>query len=252
MSPDDAKKNAGKKPQGRKPAGTSAAGKAPPARPSGVQKDQLPRAEAETPDPAASGAASFQLPKHLWSWVLIGAGVLLLLIFAAANLGGGGSGSGSVSAPATVPAVPETSPATPAEPTTTPEAEKPPAPPPKPSPPEKVWEHEITVEMNTSFNVDHFPIKNLPTGFVITDVGGPGEGLETVGGGKQAVWHGGSAPTYKNCVNTLGSTTGTEHIPLESSGLWICAETATHRIARFRFDSVSGYSYSFLVTVWHP
>ena|GEM_PF-5736641 len=115
-----------------------------------------------------------------------------------------------------------------------------------------MWEHEITAEQNTSFNLDQFPIKNLPTGFVITDIGGSGEGMEVVAVGKEIGWKGSGPPTYKNCVNTLGSTTGTEHIPLQTPGEWICAETATQNIGRLRFDSANGYAYRFQVTVWRP
>jgi hypothetical protein len=247
MSQDDAKKS-----RQRKPAGTSRP-KAPPARKPGskepkatrVDKDRLPRVEQDvgsSPEPQATSS----LPQHWPSWLFFGAGAFVLVIFILAQFGGGSS-SNNAAAPVPPTEEPPLIPTTPTTPTT---PEEPPSPPPKPSPPKQIWEHEITVEMNTSFNIDHFPIKNLPTGFVVSDAAGPGEGLEVVAAGKMAPWKGGGTPTYKNCVNTLGSTTGTEHIALQSSGQWICAETATHRIARFRFDGNSGYQYSFLVTVW--
>jgi hypothetical protein len=254
MSQDDAKKDDAKQPGRRKTAGTSRA-KAPPARkpgePSTVDRDRLPRAEGSDEPPQGPGQArpGPQFPQHLWSWLVIGLGVLILLSFAAVNLSGGSSNSTNASAPVSIPEEPPLIPTTPTTPTT---PEEPPSPPPKQTPPAKVWEHEITTEINTSFNIDHFPVRNLPTGFSVSESAGPTEGLEVVAAGKQAVWTGGGTPDYKNCFNTLGSSTGSDHIPLESSGQWICVETSTGRIGRLRFDGSSGYSYSFDVTVWRP
>jgi hypothetical protein len=256
MSQDDAKKDDAKQ-QGRRKAPGKSQGKAPPARkpgePSRVHKDRLPRAEgpSEPPQepPASQGRTTVELPQHWRSWLVIGLGVFILLGFVAVNLGGGSSGPSNAAAPGPVPEEPEP-PLIPTTPTTPTTPEEPPSPPPKQSPPAKVWEHEITTEINTSFNIDHFPVKNLPTGFSVSESAGPTEGLEVVAAGKQAAWTGGGTPDYKNCFNTLGSGTGSDHIPLESSGQWICVETATGRIGRLRFDGNSGYSYNFDVTVW--
>lgn len=108
------------------------------------------------------------------------------------------------------------------------------------------------MERNSSFNLDRPGLKNEPTGFSVSFVSEHGsDNFQAVGGGKQTPWTGNRQPYFHDCVEALESSNA-EYVHLESSGQWLCAETATNLIVRLRFDGNSGESFRFFVTVYRP
>jgi hypothetical protein len=126
----------------------------------------------------------------------------------------------------------------------------------KPSGPTLVWTpREITVHRNGSFNVDSFPITDMPTGFEVGFYPNAGDNnFQAIGAGAIAAWTGSGKPSFNDCGNSVGSTVGVSNIPLNTRGQWICAQTATNLVARFRYDAVSsdGNSFTFFVIVDRP
>jgi hypothetical protein len=216
----------------------------PAATPTSVHENQLPRHEFEPPNGDGQTKPSSRPLRA--STVLIALGFVLIFVFGVIN---GQSGStnkasgGVVSVPGpTTPTTPTTS-TTPTTPTPT-----------QHKGPSVAWRpREITVERNTSFNLDSPGLKNEPTGFEIGFVSEHGSNnFTTVGGaGKVAPWTGAGQPYYKDCANSLSST-NTEYVALDAPGRWLCAETDNHLVVRLRYDGNSGESFRFFVTAYHP
>jgi hypothetical protein len=179
----------------------------PPAIPTVVDEGRLPRQEIEPP--GGKGQAKPSRPPRV-STVLIVLGVLLIFVFGAINGQSGSTNKASVG----VGSVPGTTISTGATTSTTPTTTATP----QHKGPSVAWgPREITVERNTSFNLDTPGLKNEPTGFEIGFVSEHGSNnFTTVGGaGKVAPWTGAGKPYYKNCASILPSA-NTEYVTLEA------------------------------------
>jgi hypothetical protein len=129
----------------------------------------------------------------------------------------------------------------------------------QPPPPQVVWQHEFTFAYNASYGFDSFPPSKTESvnGFgVERNYNGPGIAFTTVGATDAVQWTGKGQPAFAQCQDALASG-GTGSIVIGASGLsaggWICGETDTGLIARFRYDSgTEASSYTFFVTVWKP
>lgn len=214
----------------------------PPARPPGVKRDRLPTPDGEVPIPTAS---SSQRSRRTLAGLILGIAVVVIIVFVAAN-----SGSSPKPSPPP-PESPTPAPSASSHETTSTEQETPPPPKPAAKGPEKVWQTEITLEQNASYNIDQLPItKEKPSGYEVTSEGS----LEAVGAAKTAPWSSHEAPHFADCQRTLASTSG-EAVKLERPGQWVCGETnesSGRTVARLRFDGANGHSYRFLVTVYKP
>lgn len=222
--------------------------KVPPPRSPGVDRDRLPRPPDD--EPVADTPPS-QLPRHWKSWLVGAVGVLALLIVLLSNSGGSPKSQVTVTVPAPAPA--------PAGATgTATETATEPTPPPSPPPegPKKVWENEATFVEGNDYNIDAFPIEIAGvSGFEVY-----GKSWTIINPGKMAAWTGSGTPSLADCVNVLNSASEENGVKIESLGQWFCAETASHLVARLRFDSLKppankyteGGSYKFFIIVYKP
>lgn len=239
MSPDDPKAKGEKKPRQRRAAASPAPA---PQRiaSSTVDEARVPRSV----PPSAAPSSPTGRPRIL-STLLISVGILLFVSFVLLNARSGSTqtavsgipGAGNPSSYGEPP------------PSSTPSVT---TPPPHPLPAGVIWRHTISTDINSSFNIDHYPISDEPTGFEVTDIGAPRESLETVGGTKEVEWTAARQPYLRDCRASLAATTGAEHIQLVHSGQWICVETSAHNIGRLRFLGAHGNTYSFDTTVYRP
>lgn len=216
----------------------------------GVNRQRIPKRKPSSPPPQPPPP---RLPRHWRRWAAGMIGVVVVIIIIASS--GGGSSTPTTKAPTTPSSEPSSAGSNSASTSTTTAnvtEKKAPAPPPATGP-KVVWgPREVTIESGPTTNIDQFPLStSQPTGF---DIGFESEhgdnNLIPTGGGSVAVWSGHGEPHYTSCVNALASAS--EFVTLEGTGKWICAETATKRIARMRFDGSSGNSYRFDITVYQP
>lgn len=218
----------------------------PPARPpGGVKRDRLPTRQDEAPAP---GPPLSQHRRYWRSGLVLGVAIVAIVIFIAANSGGGTKPT---------PVVPSNHGPTETETEKLQkekeqkEQEAKTQKPPPPTPPKIIWQNEITLEQNASYNIDQLPItKEKPSGYEVTS----GGSLESVGAAKTAAWSGHAPPYFADCQKAL-ATSGGEGVKLERPGQWMCGETkesSGRTVARLRFDGANGYSYRFYATVYKP
>ena len=127
--------------------------------------------------------------------------------------------------------------------------------------PQVVWQHEFTFAFNASYGFDSFPPSKTDSangfGVETTNTGTSNDIAFTTVGSNQAVqWTRRGQPSVAQCQDALASG-GTGTIVIGPTGLsrggWLCGQTDSGLIARFRYDSaINANSYTFFVTVWKP